>query len=112
MTVLGGQHTPFFADYEAGMIANPVYEPYFQWKLYGANLSSLTQSTLQEMAEKTAKEMEELDAKHPEAYKGLTQVVTLEDIWRPYALYGEDKYLYAYLSAIDNEVVNLRQMMV
>ena len=29
-------------DYESGVIANPAYEPYFQWKIYGASVNSMT----------------------------------------------------------------------
>lgn len=34
-------HQRMKEDYERGVIANPVYKPYFDWKLYGASISLL-----------------------------------------------------------------------
>lgn len=96
------------ADYEAGLIPNPVYKPYFTWKFYNADLTIFTPANLREMAETCTDEMEKLDEKHPEGYKLLIKNSTMEDIWQPYKGYGEDAYLFSYLSAIDSELTNLR----
>ncbi len=95
------------ADYEDGLITNPVFKPYFRWKMYDAPISIFTRDMLYEIAAAAQRELEVLDEKHPEAYKQLGDLATLNDIWKPYAGYGDDKYLYSYLSAIDSETANL-----
>lgn len=95
------------ADYESGLIGNPILKPYFDWKFYHAPLNTLDKRILFNMREAVSRDMEILDEKYPDAYRSLTLSPTADDIWKPYKCYGEDKYLYSYLDGIESEISRL-----
>ena len=94
-------------DYEGGVIANPVYEPYFQWKFYGASVETLTKQLCYQIMNEAQRELEELDSKHPEAHNQMLAKPSVDDVWKPYRGYGEDCYLYSYLIGIEAEITNI-----
>ena len=97
-------------DYEGEVIANPYYNPYFQWKFYGASVEILTKQQCYQIMKEAQRELEELDSKHPEGHKQLLKEPTLDDVWKQYKGYGEDCYLYSYLIAIESEITNILMM--
>ena len=94
-------------DYESGVIANPVYNPYFQWKFYGASIESLTKQTCYQIMKEAQRELEELDNRHPGAHEQVLAESTLDDVWKPYRGYGDDCYLYSYLIGVESEITNI-----
>ena len=100
-------HERMRKDYEKGVISNPIYKPYFDWKLYEKPLGELTKQLCYDIMKEAQKELEELDSKHPTAHEHVLEESTLEDIWKPYRGYGEDCYLYSYLIGIENEITNI-----
>ena len=58
-------HKRMKQDYEDGVITNPVFKPYFQWKFYGASVNTLTRELCFQIMKEAQRELGELDAKHP-----------------------------------------------
>lgn len=100
-------HKRMKEDYERGLITNPIYKPYFQWKFYGASVDSLTKQMCYRIMEEAQRELEELDIKHPNGIKHLLEESTVDDVWRPYKGYGDDCHLYSYLIGIENEITTI-----
>ena len=100
-------HERMKRDYEDGVITNPIYKPYFEWKFYGASVESLTKQMCYDIMKEAQRELEELDAKHPTAHDKILVEPTLDDVWKPYKGYGEDCYLYSYLIGIEAEITNI-----
>ena len=98
------------SDYEKGVIINPIYKPYFDWKLYGKPIKELTKQLCYDIMKEAQRELEELDSKHPTAHEHVLEESTLEDVWKPYRGYGTDCYLYSYLIGIENEITNIMMM--
>ncbi len=90
------------ADYENGLIKNPAFMPYFEWKFYHAPLSIFTRKILHKISKAITLEIKKLDEKYPRAFEGLIQKETIQNPWNPYMGFKEDRYLYSYLMAIDN----------
>lgn len=94
-------------DYERGLISNPTFKPYFEWKFYNAPIKSLNKQICYDIVDEAQNELEALDLKHPKAYKQLFDEPTLDDVWKPYKGYEEDCHLYSYLIGIENEITNI-----
>jgi len=94
-------------DYEHGLISNPIFKPYFDWKFYGASIKSLTKLMCYTIMIIAQSELEALDIKHPKAHEQILVEPTLNDVWKPYKGYGEDCYLYSYLIAIESETLKI-----
>lgn len=103
-------HERMKKDYEHGIITNPIFKPYFDWKLYDAPIMLLTKHICYQIMNEAQRELEELDAKHPEAHKQVLVEPTLDDVWKPYKGYGEDCYLYSYLIGMESEITNIIMM--
>ena len=97
-------------DYESGLITNPVFKPYFEWKFYGASVETLTKQVCYQIMKEAQKELDKLDNKHPEARKLLLEESTIDDVWKPYKGYGDDCYLYSYLIGVEAEITNILVM--
>lgn len=100
-------HERMKKDYEGGIIANPIYKPYFEWKFYNASIKSLTMEMCYAIMKTAQNELEALDSKHPNAHEQLSVEPTLDDVWKPYKGYGEDSYLYSYLIAVESETLKI-----
>lgn len=103
-------HARMRKDYESGLITNPIYRQYFQWKFYGASVETLTKRLCYQIMEEVQRELEELDIKHPNGVEHLLEESTVDDVWKPYKGYGEDCYLYSYLIGIESEITNIMMM--
>ncbi len=100
-------HERMKMDYERGVITNPSFKPYYDWKFYGTPIKSLTKQMCYNIMKEAQKELEELDRKHPTAHEQVLLESTIDDVWKPYKGYGEDCYLYSYLIGIEYEITNL-----
>ncbi|WP_028902749.1 hypothetical protein [Prevotella sp. P6B4] len=101
-------HKRMKEDYERGLIiTNPIYKPFFEWKFYGASVDSLTKQMCYKIMDEAQRELEKLDLKHPNGIKHLLEESTVDDVWRPYKGYGDDCYLYSYLTGIENEITTI-----
>lgn len=103
-------HERMKKDYERGLITNPTFKPYYEWKLYGAPIKSLTREMCYTIIKTAQNELEALDLKHPEAHRLLSEEPTIDDVWKPYRGYGEDCYLYSYLIGVEAEITNVLMM--
>ena len=103
-------HKRMKQDYESGLITNPVFKPYFQWKFYGAPVETLTKQVCFRIMKEAQKELEELDTRHPKAYEQILVEPTLDDVWKQYKGYGADCYLYSYLIGVEAEITNILVM--
>ena len=100
-------HERMKKDYEDGVITNPIYKPYFEWKFYGASVESLTKQMCYDIMNEAQNELEALDLKHPNAHELILVEPTLDDVWKPYKGYESDCYLYSYLIGIESEITNI-----
>lgn len=57
-------HERMKKDYEDGVITNPTYKLYFEWKFYGSPINSLTKQMCYDIMKEAQRELEELDTKH------------------------------------------------
>ena len=103
-------HQRMKVDYESGLITNPVFKPYYDWKFYGASINSITKQMCYFIMKEAQKELDILDNKHPRGFELLLETPTLDDVWKQYKAYGEDCYLYSYLMAIECEITNIMMM--
>lgn len=94
-------------DYENGVITNPIYKPYFDWKFYGGSIRTLNKHLCYDIMKEAQRELEELDTKHPTAHNKILVESTIDDVWKPYKGYEEDCYLYSYLIGIEAEITNI-----
>ncbi len=94
-------------DYERGVITNPTFKPYFEWKFFNAPIKSLTNIMCYAMMKEAQKELDALDAKHPKAHEHVLLEPTIDDVWKPYRGYETDCYLYSYLIGIESEITNI-----
>ena len=94
------------SDYEGGVITNPIFKPYFDWKFYGKPIKELTGEICYNIIKEAQKELEALEMKHPQGHEQIVEA-TLDDVWKSYKGYGEDCYLYSYLIGIENEITNI-----
>ena len=94
-------------DYEDGIITNPIFKPYFDWKFYHAPIKLLTKHLCYQIMNEAQRELEELDNKHPKAHEQVLVEATLDDVWAQYKGYGKDCYLYSYLIGIESEITNI-----
>lgn len=97
-------------DYEGGVITNPIFKPYFEWKFYNAPIKSLTRQMCYTIMKTAQNELEALDLKHPNAHEQILVEPTLDDVWKPYKGYESDCYLYSYLIGIECEITNIMMM--
>jgi len=100
-------HERMKMDYERGVISNPTFKPYFEWKFHNAPIKSLTRQMCYTIMKEAQKELEALDNKHPRAHEQILVEPTLDDVWKPYKGYESDCFLYSYLIAIENEITNI-----
>lgn len=100
-------HDRMKVDYERGVITNPAFKPYYDWKLYGASIKSLTRQMCYDIMKEAQKELDALDEKHPGAHSQVLTEPTLDDVWKPYRGYEEDCFLYSYLIGIESEITNI-----
>lgn len=100
-------HERMKKDYERGVISNPTFKSYFEWKFYNAPIKSLTRQMCYTIMKEAQKELEALDNKHPRAHEQILVKPTLDDVWKPYKGYESDFFLYSYLIAIENEITNI-----
>lgn len=100
-------HERMKVDYECGRISNPIFKPYFDWKLYNSPIILLTKEICYKIMKEAQRELEELDTKHPDAHNHLLEESTEDDVWKPYKGYESDCYLYSYLIGIENEITNI-----
>lgn len=100
-------HQKMKSDYESGVISNPTFKPYFEWKFYNAPIKSLTKQMCYDIMNEAQNELEALDLKHPKAHEQILVEPTLDDVWKPYKGYGEDCYLYSYLIAVESETLKI-----
>ena len=61
-------HERMKKDYEGGIITNPIFKPFFEWKFYGASVELLTKQMCYRIMKEAQRELDELDAKHPTAH--------------------------------------------
>lgn len=100
-------HQRMKKDYENGVITNPIYKPYFDWKFYGGSIRTLNKHLCYDIMKEAQRELDELDTKHPTAHNKILVESTIDDVWKPYKGYGEDCYLYSYLIGIEAEITNI-----
>ena len=103
-------HQRMKEDYERGLITNPTFKPYFEWKFHHAPINSLTKQICYEIMKDAQEELENLDSKHPGAHDQILVEPTLDDVWKQYKGYGEDCYLYSYLIGVEAEITNILLM--
>ena len=104
-------HERMKVDYERGIITNPTFKPYFNWKFYGASIRLFTKQMCYKMMKEAQMELEDLDREHPNAHKQILIEPTIDDVWKPYKGYGKDCFLYSYLIGIECEITNIMIMM-
>lgn len=92
-------------DYEKGLINIKPLAPYFRWK-FDDKAKNLNKSQIWKMRDAIQKKLDGYYKAYPKGYKETTE----EPIWGQYAGYGDDKYIVAYLQAINEEVPNLLMM--
>ena len=97
-------------DYENGIITNPIFKPYYEWKFYSSPITILTKQMCYDIMKEAQKELEELDNKRPTAHQQVLVEPTIDDVWKPYKGYGEDCYLYSYMIGIEAEITNILLM--
>ena len=97
-------------DYERGVISNPTFKPYFEWKFYGVPIMLLTKHICYQIVKEVQKELEELDYKHPETQNKIIVEPSIDDVWAQYKGYGKDCYLYSYLIGVESEITNIIMM--
>lgn len=100
-------HERMKMDYENGVISNPTFKPYFEWKFHNAPIKSLTKQMCYDIMNEAQKELDALDKKYPSAHEKLLAEPTLDDVWKPYKGYEDDCYLYSYLIAIESETLKI-----
>ena len=103
-------HQRMKEDYERGLITNPTFKPYFEWKFYGASVKLMDKQMCYKIMMEAQRELEELDSKHPGAHDQILVEPTVDDVWRQYKGYGEDCYLYSYLIGVEAEITNILLM--
>lgn len=89
-------------DYEKGLINIKALAPYFRWK-FDDKAKNPSKSQIGEMRDAIQEELDSYYGAYPKGYKETTD----EPIWGQYAGYGDDKYIVAYLEAINEELPNL-----
>lgn len=100
-------HDRMKVDYERGVISNPTFKPYFDWKFYGAPIKSLTRQMCYDIMKEAQRELNIIDERHPDAHSQVLAKPTEDDIWKPYRGYEEDCFLYSYLICIESEITNI-----
>lgn len=91
-------------DYQAGMIPEEVYRPYFDWKFRNAGLFSLQEAYA--MLDAVSDELGGYYSRTAGAFSVVDEVVD-GDPWQNYKAFGEDKYRVSYLEQLDTEVSRL-----
>lgn len=93
-------------DYEGGGgISTKALAPYFCWK-FDDKAKNPSRSQIWKMYDAIQEELTD----YYMAYPNIHNKTTDEPIWGQYAGYGDDKYIVAYLEAINEEVPNLLMM--
>lgn len=90
-------HERMKMDYEGGVIDNPIYKPYFQWKFYGASVETLTKQLCYQIMKEAQKELEELDNKHPEAHNQILVEPSIDEYGLHISLIIQLYFLYSFL---------------
>ena len=92
--------------YKSGVIHNPVYETYFNWKSGKIHFEDLTKEEVIKMRDAAEEELNP----YYDKYEGASLPFgseNVDDIWHSYRIYKEDAYIVSYLEAIDAELTNL-----
>lgn len=89
-------------DYEKGLINIKALAPYFRWK-FDDKAPNPNKSEIWEMQDVLQEKLDKYYEVYPKGYKETTD----EPIWGQYAGYCDDKYIVAYLEAINEELPNL-----
>lgn len=92
-------------DYEKGVINIKALAPYFRWK-FDDKAKNPNKNEIWEMQDVLQQKLDKYYETYPKGYKETTD----EPIWGQYAGYGDDKYIVAYLEAINEELPNLLMM--
>lgn len=93
-------------DYEKGLLNIKPLAPYFRWKFGDNKAKNPSKSQIWKMHDALEEELDKYYETYPQGYKETTE----EPIWGQYAGYGDDKYIVAYLEAINEELPNLLMM--
>ncbi len=90
-------------DYQGGMIPNPIYRKYFNWKMGIGNFQDISRKEGFEMIKAAQEELASLYDRYPSAYSNMECEIN-EDPWLFYKGFGDDKYIVSYLEYIDSEL--------
>lgn len=93
------------AAYLNGQIPEPLFKPYFDWKLGKTTKMEVSRTEAQIIMNKASEMLEPYFEKYPEADNNITS--SDSDVWCYYKGYGKDKYIVSYIEKIEEEVTNL-----
>ena len=96
-------------DYETGLISNPIFKPYFDWKMRKTAILQISKQEARSMKEAADLELDKYYDQYPEAFSDLDSVIN-DDPWQHYKGFGEDKYIVSYLEAIEEEINQILMM--
>jgi hypothetical protein len=97
-------HEAMIAAYLNGQIQEPMFKPYFDWKLGKTTKMEVSKEDAQAIINKASEMLEPYFEKYPDAESDNNE--SNNDIWCYYQGYGEDKYIVSYLQKIEEEVTN------
>ena len=89
-------------NYEKGLINIKSLTPYFRWK-FDDKAKNPSRSQIWKMYDAIQEELTDYYMAYPNSHNETTD----EPIWGQYAGCGDDKYIVAYLEAINEELPNL-----
>ena len=92
-------------NYNTGLINIKALAPYFRWK-FDDKAKNPSKTQIWKMCDVIQEELDGFYEAYPNGYEQTTD----EPIWGQYAGYGDDKYIVAYLEAINDELPNLLMM--
>lgn len=97
-------HESMIDAYLNGQIPEPIFKPYFDWKLGKAVKLEVSKAEAHTIVEKSSELLESYYDKYPDAENNIG---ISNDIWYLFQGYEKDKYIVSYLQKIEDEVTNL-----
>lgn len=97
-------HISMIDAYLNGQIPEPIFKPYFDWKLGKTVKLEVSKVEAHTIVEKASELLESYFDQYPDAER---EIGTSNDIWYMFQGYGKDKYIVSYLERIEAEVNNL-----
>ena len=98
-------HKAMITAYLDGQIKEPMFKPYFDWKLGKTVKIEVSRIEAQAIINKASEMLEPYFDKYPDVECNICE--SDDDVWCYYQGYGDDKYIVSYLEKIESELSNL-----